>query len=174
MWEKVVENGKDAGRSGVHPLKGIIAQMFLGQYQHNLDDKGRLMIPARYRDLLAAGAFITQGFDRCLMVMTDTYFQDVYARISSMNMADPAARMLRRLILSNAYSVEVDKVGRILVPQNLREFLAVSNGELILAGQGEYFEVWTPAEWKTQTDKLQDVEANEQRFTTLDFSSHAV
>ena len=148
--------------------------MFLGQYQHNLDDKGRLMIPARYRDLLAAGAFITQGFDRCLMVMTDAYFQDVYARINSMNMADPTARMLRRLILSNAYPVEVDKVGRILVPQNLREFLTSESGELIVAGQGEYFEVWTPAEWQAQMEKLQDVEANEQRFATLDLSNQAV
>src|SRR5574339_1211223 len=116
----------DAGCAGVHQLTGIIAQMFLGQYQHNLDDKGRLMIPARYRDLLAAGAFITQGFDRCLMVMTDAYFQDVYARINSMNMADPTARMLKRLILSNAYPVEVDRVGRILVPSNLREFLTLN------------------------------------------------
>jgi len=174
MWEKVVRSGKDAGCAGVHQLKGIIAQMFLGQYQHNLDDKGRLMIPARYRDLLAAGAFITQGFDRCLMVMTDAYFQDVYARINGMNMADPTARMLRRLILSNAYPVEVDKVGRILLPTNLREFLAVTNGELVVAGQGEYFEVWAPADWKTQMDKVQDVEANEQRFATLDFSKNAV
>jgi MraZ protein len=165
---------EDAGRAGVHQLKGIIAQMFLGQYQHNLDDKGRLMIPARYRDLLAAGAFITQGFDRCLMVMTDAYFQDVYARISSMNMADSSARMLKRLILSNAYPIEVDKVGRILVPQNLREFLAINSGELVVAGQGEYFEVWTPAEWNTQLEKLQDVEANEQRFATLDLSNQAV
>jgi MraZ protein len=148
--------------------------MFLGQFQHNLDDKGRLMIPARYRDLLAAGAFITQGFDRCLMVMTDAYFQDVYARINSMNMADPAARMLRRLILSNAYSVDVDRVGRILVPQNLREFLGINSGELVVAGQGEYFEVWTPAEWQVQMERLQDVEANEQRFATLDFSNHAM
>ncbi|MGE5643520.1 MAG: division/cell wall cluster transcriptional repressor MraZ [Byssovorax cruenta] len=148
--------------------------MFLGQYQHNLDDKGRLMIPARYRDLLAAGAFITQGFDRCLMVMTDAYFQDVYARINSMNMADPAARMLRRLILSNAYAVDVDRVGRILVPQNLREFLGINSGELVVAGQGEYFEVWTPAEWQAQMERLQDVEANEQRFATLDFSNHAM
>ena len=147
--------------------------MFLGQFQHNLDDKGRLMIPARYRDLLAAGAFITQGFDRCLMVMTEAYFQDVYARINSMNKADPTARMLRRLILSNAYSVEVDKVGRILVPQNLREFLGIANGELVVAGQGEYFEVWSPADWKSQMEALQDVEANEQRFATLDFSNHA-
>ena len=57
--------------------------MFLGQYQHNLDEKGRLMIPARYRELLAAGAFITQGFDKCLMVMTDVYFQQVYDRINA-------------------------------------------------------------------------------------------
>ncbi len=161
---------EDAGCPGVHQLKGIVAQMFLGQFQHNLDDKGRLMIPARYRDLLAAGAFITQGFDKCLMVMTDDYFKQVYDRINTMNLADPTARMLRRLILSNAYPVEVDKVGRILVPQNLRAFLAIENGELTVAGQGDYFEVWTPAEWKTQMDKLQDVEANEQRFSTLDLS----
>ena len=147
--------------------------MFLGQFQHNLDDKGRLMIPARYRDLLAAGAYITQGFDKCLMVMTDAYFNEVYERINSMNMADSTARMLRRLILSNAYPVEVDKVGRILVPQNLRAFLGIENGELTVAGQGEYFEVWTPADWKTEMDKLQDVEANEQRFSTLDLSKNA-
>jgi MraZ protein len=146
--------------------------MFLGQFQHNLDDKGRLMIPARYRDLLAAGAIITQGFDKCLIVMTDEHFKDVYARINGTNMADSTARMMRRLILSNAYPVEVDKVGRILVPQNLRSFLGVESGELTVAGQGEYFEVWTPAEWKVQMDKLHDVEANEQRFATLDLSKH--
>jgi MraZ protein len=147
--------------------------MFLGQFQHNLDDKGRLMVPARYRDLLAAGAFITQGFDKCLMVMTDAYFKQVYERINNMNLADSTARMLRRLILSNAYPVEVDKVGRILVPQNLREFLGITSGELTVAGQGEYFEVWTPAEWKVQMDNLHDVEANEQRFSTLDLSKNA-
>ncbi|MBK9924879.1 MAG: division/cell wall cluster transcriptional repressor MraZ [Anaerolineales bacterium] len=146
--------------------------MFLGQFQHNLDDKGRLMVPARYRDLLAAGAFITQGFDKCLMVMTDAYFAQVYERINNMNLADPTARMLRRLILSNAYPVEVDKVGRILVPQNLREFLGITSGELTVAGQGDYFEVWTPAEWKVQMDNLHDVEANEQRFSTLDLSKN--
>ena len=147
--------------------------MFLGQFQHNLDDKGRLMVPARYRDFLATGAFITQGFDRCLMVMPDGYFRQVYEELNSMNLADPMARMVRRMILSNAYSVEPDKVGRILVPQNLREFLGIPNGELVVAGQGEYFEVWTPAEWKKQMESLQDVEANEQRFSTLDLSKNA-
>ncbi|NOT05422.1 MAG: division/cell wall cluster transcriptional repressor MraZ [Anaerolineales bacterium] len=144
--------------------------MFIGQFQHNLDDKGRLMIPARFRELLEGGAFITQGFDKCLMVMTETYFTQVYERIESMNLADPTARLLRRLILSNAYPVAADKVGRILVPQNLRAFLGIENGELIVAGQGEYFEVWTPALWSEQMTQLQDVEANNARFSTLDLS----
>ena len=143
--------------------------MFLGQFQHTLDEKGRLMIPARYRELLAAGAFITQGFDKCLMVMTDAYFAQVYDRINSMNLADPTARLLRRLILSNAYPVEVDKVGRILVPGNLRQVIAL-DGEAIVAGQGDYFEVWNPADWNMQMDQLQDIETNNQRFATLDLS----
>jgi len=171
MWDEVVESGKDAGTPGVHQLKGIIAQMFLGQFQHNLDDKGRLMIPARYRELLAAGAFITQGFDKCLMVMTDNYFKQVYDRINAMNLADGTARLLRRLILSSAYPIEVDKVGRILVPQNLRQVIILED-EAIVAGQGEYFEVWTPAAWNDQMAQLQDIETNNQRFAALDLSKN--
>jgi len=145
--------------------------MFLGQFQHNLDDKGRLMIPARYRELLAAGAFITQGFDKCLMVMTDNYFKQVYDRINAMNLADGTARLLRRLILSSAYPIEVDKVGRILVPQNLRQVIILED-EAIVAGQGEYFEVWTPAAWNDQMAQLQDIETNNQRFAALDLSKN--
>jgi len=146
--------------------------MFLGHFQHNLDDKGRLMIPARFRELLEGGAFITQGFDKCLMVMTETYFKQVYERIEAMNLADPTARLLRRLILSNAYPVEADKIGRVLVPQNLRTFLGIESGELIVAGQGEYFEVWTPVLWSEQMTQLQDTEANNARFSTLDLSKN--
>lgn len=144
--------------------------MFLGQYQHALDDKGRLTIPAAFRDALADGAFISQGFDRNLMVMTSTYFQQVYERINAMSITDPAARLLRRLILSSAYQVEVDKAGRILVPQNLRQFLGM-NGEAMVIGQGEYFEIFTPAEWNQQMQALQDVEANAQRFQALDLGA---
>ena len=144
--------------------------MFLGQYQHSLDEKGRLMIPARFRELLAGGAYITQGFDKCLMVMTEAYFKTVYDRINAMNLADPTARLLRRLILSTAFSAEVDKVGRIVVPSLLRQAVALE-GDAIVAGQGDYFEVWTPAEWEKQMNQINDTEANNQRFATLDLSS---
>ena len=145
--------------------------MFLGQFQHNLDDKGRLMIPARFRELLTPGAFITQSFDPCLMVMTEVYFKQVYERINIMNLTDPNARLLRRLILSSAYSIEADKVGRILIPQNLRQAIALES-EAIVAGQGEYFEVWTPAAWNEQMAQLQDIETNNQRFAALDLSKN--
>ncbi len=146
--------------------------MFLGQYKHTIDDKGRLMIPARFRQMVGEGAYITQGFDRCLMLMTEAYFRQVYERISAMSLADPTARLLRRLILANAYPVEVDKIGRILLPQPLRQFLNL-DGEAILVGQGEYFEIWTPQEWEKQMRLLQDTEANQQRFATLDLSSRS-
>ena len=141
--------------------------MFLGQYQHSLDEKGRLTIPAAFRDTLGEGAFISQGFDRNLMIMSAAYFQLVYQRINAMSITDPAARMLRRLLLSSAYQVDIDRVGRILLPPNLRQFLAL-NGEAVLVGQGEYFEIWTPTEWGNQMQALQDVDANTQRFATLD------
>ncbi len=144
--------------------------MFLGQFQHTLDEKGRLMVPARFRELLAGGAFITQGFDRCLMIMGEAYFKQVYERVNAMNLADPTTRLLRRLIFANAYPVEVDKVGRVLVPQNLRQFAGL-NGDAIVAGQGDYFEVWTPAAWEEQMKQIQDTEANNQRFSTLNLSS---
>jgi MraZ protein len=144
--------------------------MFLGQYQHSIDDKGRLMVPARFRELLEGGAYLTQGFDKCLMVMTEAHFKQVAERITSMSLTDPTARLLRRLIFSTAYSVEVDKVGRILVNGNLRQFAGLENN-VIVAGQGEYFEVWAPAEWDKQTALINDTEANNQRFATLDLSA---
>jgi MraZ protein len=144
--------------------------MFLGQFRHNLDDKGRLTIPAVFRDSVGQGAFISQGFDRNVMVMTAAYFQQVYERINAMSITDPAARLLRRLLLSNAYQVEVDKAGRILVPQNLRQFLGL-DGEAIVVGQGEYFEIWSPTGWDEQMQAIEDTEANAGRFAALDLST---
>ncbi len=144
--------------------------MFLGQFQHSFDEKGRLMIPARFRELLDGGAYITQGFDRCLMVMTGLYFQEVYSSLASLNLADPSTRLLRRLILANAYPLDVDKVGRVLIPQNLRQFAGLA-GEAVVAGQGEYFEIWTPAEWAGQMQQIQDTDANNKRFSTLNLSA---
>ncbi len=143
--------------------------MFLGQYQHSLDAKGRIIVPARFREELAEGGFVTRGFDRCLMVMTLDYFELVYQRINAMNLADPATRELRRLFFANAYSITPDKIGRINLAPNLREFAKIES-DTIVAGQGEYFEIWLPTLWEAQMTTLENEEANLERFSALDLS----
>ena len=145
--------------------------MFLGQYQHSLDAEGRLIVPSRFREELAEGGFVTRGFDRCLMVMTMSYFELVYQRINAMNLADPATRELRRLFFANAYSITPDKVGRINLATNLREFAKIEN-ETIVAGQGEYFEIWHPALWEEEMTSLENAEANLEKFSALDLSGN--
>ncbi len=144
--------------------------MFLGQYQHSLDNKGRLTIPVRYRDYLADGAYITQGFDRNLMVLTTSAFQVVSQRVNQISMTDPGARSLRRLIFSHGEQVEVDKAGRILIPQFLRESAGLVS-DVIIVGAGDFFEIWSPENWNDQSTQLQDTNANAQRFMAFDIPS---
>lgn len=146
--------------------------MFLGTYYHTIDNKGRLTVPSRYRELLMAeGAFITQGFDQNLMVLTETSFHTIYKRVNRLSMTDPTTRMLKRLIFSNADRVDVDKAGRILIPQFLREAVAL-NSEVVIVGVGDYFEIWSSEHWAEHNTQLQDIEANAQRFLALDLSTN--
>ncbi len=143
--------------------------MFLGQYQHRIDSKGRLTIPSRFREILSSGAYVTLGFDRNLMVLTPEAFQSISERVNQMSLTDPAARQLRRLIFATADRVEVDRSGRILIPQFLRETIGLEN-QVIVVGSGNYFELWSPAEWSKQASQIQDTEANTQRFAAFDIS----
>jgi MraZ protein len=146
-----------------------VEQMFLGQYDHNIDEKGRLTVPARYRELLEEGAYITQGLDQNLWVLPAAMFDLMYKKVSEKSLTDPKARMLRRLVFSNADRVEVDKAGRMLIPSFLRQPNGL-DGEAVIVGAGEYFEIWSRSEWQDQQKLLQDTEANQQRFADLDLS----
>lgn len=142
--------------------------MFLGQYGHNIDEKGRLTIPARFREQLeAGGAYITRGFEDNLIVFTASRFDQISERINAMSLTDLAARQLKRLIFANAVGVEFDKSGRILIPQFLREPANLTTNAVVV-GQGTYFEIWSPESWEKQNALLQDSEANAQRFAALD------
>jgi MraZ protein len=145
--------------------------MFLGQYQHTIDNKGRLTIPARYRELLdTEGAYITRGFDHNLMVLPVPYFNRMSHEANQLSVTDPRARLLKRLLYGNAGMVEIDRAGRILIPQFLREVVGL-DGEAIVVGVGDYFEVWSPEMWSGQTLQLQEAETDAQRFMDLDLSA---
>ncbi|TAK11982.1 MAG: division/cell wall cluster transcriptional repressor MraZ [Anaerolineae bacterium] len=144
--------------------------MFLGQYQHNLDDKGRLTVPARFREGMEAGAYLLQGFDKNLMVLPAAAFEAMVRQVNQMNLVDPHARELKRLLFSTAEKVEPDKNGRILVPQFLRDLVALK-ADATLVGVGDYFEIWPPEDWKRQFARLQDAEANTERFIGLQLNA---
>lgn len=144
--------------------------MFLGRYAHTFDDKGRIAVPTRFRELLNDGAYLTQGFDKNLMVWRVVDFEKIYEQVNSMSITDPNARLLKRLIFANAVHVDVDKVGRILVPQYLREAVAI-NGSAMVVGVGDYFEIWAPDLWEMQNNQIHDTETNAQRFAALNLTA---
>jgi MraZ protein len=165
LWEKVVHCGSPGSRRIA--FKAELEQMFLGQYTHSLDNKGRLIVPARFRDEIQGSIYLTQGFDQNLRMLPEETFQTIYTRVTQMSSTDPTARQLRRLIFSSAQKVDLDNNGRILVPKYLRD-VADLESEAIIVGVGESIEVWSPEAWEKQNLILQDADANAKRFAALD------
>jgi len=145
--------------------------MFLNQFQHSFDDKGRVTIPAKFRILPEDGAYVIQGLDRNLMVLPPDRFEILKQRLNSLSLTEPSARLLRRIMFGNALHVVPDGAGRILLPQKLRDFAGLKD-EVVFVGQGDYFELWSPELWQEQDAQVNNAELNSQRFATLDISLH--
>jgi MraZ protein len=140
--------------------------MFMGRYEHSVDEKGRMSFPARFRDSLEGGAYLTLGFDRNLVVYTSSYLKHISDKVALMSNTDPNVRLLRRLLYSDAAMLEFDASGRILIPQHLREPVEITNSAVVI-GAGDYIEIWAPQIWATQSSLLDDPEKNIQRFASL-------
>ncbi|NJN17179.1 MAG: division/cell wall cluster transcriptional repressor MraZ [Oscillochloris sp.] len=133
--------------------------MFLGEYEHSIDDKGRVAIPARFRDDLREGLVLTRGFDQCLQAFPRPRWRELSARVSSLSLGNAEARNLRRILFANAAEVEVDRQGRILIPQNLREYAGLAT-QVVIAGMDTYFELWSTEHWSATLDQLTSDGAN--------------
>jgi MraZ protein len=127
--------------------------VFLGEYEHNIDDKGRLAVPARFRDQLNAGVIITRGFDPCLIAFPRSYWDRLAQKASSLPIGQIGARDLQRRLFSAASDVLLDKQGRVLIPQNLRDFAALGE-QVVITGMNEYFEIWASERWSEVLTKL--------------------
>ena len=142
-----------------------VERMFLGQFEHSIDEKGRMTIPARFREELGEVAYITRAFDQNLTVMPETVFEPLADRLNELSVTDPEVRLLQNLIFSNAARIEFDRSGRILIPQYLREGAGLQNAAVVV-GQGKRFEIWSPDLWAEQV-KSQNSSAMSQRFKEL-------
>ena len=140
--------------------------MFLGKYTSSLDAKNRLSVPLSFRGQISDGFYITQGFDRNLFVLTTGAFEEIYQRVKSLNIADPLARLLLRMLLSTANKLGMNNNEHITIPAGLKEFANLEK-EVLLIGQGDYFEIWSVELWNKQEEQLMDSDSNATRFTTL-------
>lgn len=151
-------------------LRSGAEHMFIGQYHHTIDTKGRLTIPVRFRAELSSGAYITQGFERNLVVYTMENFGSLAKRATSLSNTNPEVRAIRRLLFGVAAEVELDASGRILIPDFLREYAKLDDSAAII-GAGEYLEIWNETDWEKQAADLMDPESNAMRFIDFDLST---
>jgi len=144
--------------------------MFLGQYEHTIDEKGRITIPSKYREELDNTVYVTQGLDGNLQVLPPDLFAIMSRQVNSLSFADANSRRFRRIIFANAQVINFDSAGRILIPEFLREVANLKETAMVVGG-GTFFELWSPENWQVQQESLKDVEANEQRFSALDIKT---
>jgi len=120
--------------------------MFLGEYQHSLDAKGRVILPARYRDQLADGAFVTKGRGGCLSVFTPEEFEQVANQVRDQSKRGATELNAARSFFSGAQEVKPDRQGRVALPQNLREYAGLSR-DVVVAGVFSRVEIWDRERW---------------------------
>ena len=132
--------------------------MLLGEYKHNLDIKGRMAIPVKFRDKLTAGAIITRGLDNCLFLFTNSEWEVLAHKLIALPLAQSNSRAFVRLMLSGAMDVALDSQGRILIPDYLRAYAGLKK-EAIVTGLYNRIEVWDGEAWahyKQKTESASD------------------
>jgi MraZ protein len=143
--------------------------LFLGKYARTLDVKNRITVPSAFQAELTGGAYMTQGFDRNVQVWTADAFRQLYRQATSLNIADPLARLALRLFLGSAIELPRGK-SSFAIPDSLRAYAGLQ-GNVLLIGQGDYFEIWSPDQWREQETQLRDAAANSSRFAALEFGT---
>ena len=134
--------------------------MFLGTHQPRLDDKGRLFLPAKYREELAEGLVITKGQERCLYVFPVEEFQRITEALSTAPVTAKAVRDYSRVFFASASDEKPDKQGRITIPQSLRQYAGLER-DCVVIGANTRLEIWDAQAWDTY------LSAQEQAFAEL-------
>ena len=122
--------------------------MFIGEYNHNLDDKGRLASPAKFRAILKKGAVVTKGLDNCLFLYSKEQFEIIAQKFASLPVSQAKARAFARHMLAGAMDVEFDNQGRINLPEYLRRFAGLKKSTIV-AGLYNRLEIWDERAWNS-------------------------
>ena len=132
-----------------------IESMFIGEYQHSIDEKGRLSLPAKFRAGLAEGCVLTRGLDGCLWLYTAAEWTELSQKIADLPITSKNARSFSRFILSGAVDCEIDRAGRINLPKYLSEYAGIE-GKVVIAGMMNRLEIWSTAKWQEFKKEMEE------------------
>ena len=142
--------------------------MFFGEFEHTLDSKGRLTIPAKFKEALAGGIVITRGLDGCLWGFTRDGWQQVSEKIASLTMTSAEARRFTRFMFSSASEAIPDRNGRVIIPQKLLAYADIDRA-VVIAGVMNKIEIWQPNRWAEEQNKaIEDPETLVAQLADLD------
>ena len=142
--------------------------MFMGEYNHTIDTKGRLIIPTKFRDQLGDEFIVTKGLDGCLFAFPQNEWQIFEEKLRTLPLNQKSTRKFTRFFVAGACMCELDKQGRILLPQPLREFAGLEK-EVVLVGGASRVEIWSKAKWENATD-YEDMEEIAEHMAELGLS----
>lgn len=128
--------------------------MFIGEYIHSIDNKKRLAIPARFRKELGEKAILTRGLDNCLFLYPEEEWKNLAQKLSQLSMGQVSARSFTRLILSGAVEVEFDNLGRILIPDYLKNYAGLKK-KIVVAGVLNRLEIWDQENWERYKQEIE-------------------
>jgi len=140
--------------------------MFIGEYQHTIDPKGRVIMPAKFRDGLGDKFIITKGLDNCLFVFPQEEWQSFEKKLRSLPLTSRDARAFTRFFFSGAIECELDKQGRILIPANLRDYANLDK-DLVIVGVSSRVEIWSKEKWNAYNDENLDHDEIAEKMAEL-------
>lgn len=144
--------------------------MFMGQYNHSIDAKGRIIVPAKLRDELGDNFVVTRGLDNCLFVYSMEDWGVFEEKFSTLPLNNKDVRQVTRYFMSNAFTCEVDKQGRFILPNNLKSFAGLDK-DIMLIGAGTHVEIWDKEKWDEYNQSFDDnMDEVVERMQSLGFT----
>lgn len=129
--------------------------MFIGEYHYTIDDKARLAIPVKFRPNLGKGAVVTRGIDSCLFLYSKKEWENLAQKLAKLPLSQSKTRAFSRLMLAGAMDVEIDKQGRIILPDYLRKYAEI-NKRVVIAGLYNRLEIWDETKWEEYKGKSEN------------------
>ena len=151
----MVKSGEELFTCGLFAVGRVMAK-FMGEYNHTVDAKGRVIVPSKFREKLGDSFVVTKGLDHCLAIYDMENWEKLEEKLNALNSLTADSRVLRRMMVGSASEAETDKQGRVLLPSPLRDYAGLDK-DVVLIGNIDHVEIWNRASWEA----AQDIDADE-------------